>query len=85
MPPWDGDWFVDQTAGENDRQVGASVEPHLDLALGDGDVGRHIDQIAEYLAGLSVIVSAHATRHETIEARSDDEECYVKIDLEADR
>jgi hypothetical protein len=26
--------------------------PHPDLVLGDSDVGRHVDQVAEDLAGL---------------------------------
>ena len=68
IPPRDGDGFVEQSGGEDDGQVSASVEAHRDLALGDGDVGRHVDEVAEDLARLSVTVSAHAAGHEAIEA-----------------
>ena len=68
IPPRDGNGFVDQTAGEDDGQVGSSVKAQRDLALGDGDVGRHVDEVAEDLARLCVIVSAHAVGDEAIEA-----------------
>ena len=68
IPPRDGDGFVDEARGEDDGQVGSSVEAHRDLAFGDGDVGRHVDEVAEDLARLSVIVSAHAAGHQAIEA-----------------
>src|SRR5438105_15665317 len=68
IPPRDGNGFVDESGGEDDGQVGSSVEAQGDLALGDGDVGRHVDEVTEDLARLSVIVSAHAAGHEAIEA-----------------
>jgi TolB-like protein len=68
VPPGDGDGFVDKAGGENDREVGAAVEADADLALGDSDVGGHVDEVAENLARLSVIVAAHAVGHQAIEA-----------------
>jgi len=56
IPPRDGDGFVDETGREDDREVGASVEAHRDLAFVDGDIGRHVDEVTEDLARLSVIV-----------------------------
>ena len=29
--------------GEDDREVGAAMEGHANLGLGDGDVGGHVD------------------------------------------
>ena len=54
IPPWDYDGFVDEARGENDWEVGTTVEAHPDLTFGDGDIGRHIDEIAEDLARLTV-------------------------------
>src|ERR1700675_140600 len=68
VPPGDGDGFVDEAGGEDDREVGAAVEAHADLALGDGDVGGHVDEVAEDLARLNIIVAAHAVGHQAIEA-----------------
>ena len=85
VPPWDGNGFVDQAGGQDDGQVGASVESHGDLAVGDGDVGGHIDDVTVDLSRLSVIVSAHAAGHEAVEAGCDDQERHVEVDLEADR
>jgi hypothetical protein len=62
-------------------QVGAAV----DLALCDGDVSGHVDDVAEDLACLSVVVSAHGSGHQTVEATGEDEKCHVEVDLEADR
>jgi hypothetical protein len=33
--------------------MGAAVEAHPDFVLGDGDVGRHVDEVWEDLAGLA--------------------------------
>jgi hypothetical protein len=30
--------------------MGAAMEPHRDFVLGDGDVGGHVYEVAEYLA-----------------------------------
>jgi len=65
--------------------MGAAMETHPDFVLGDGDVGRHVDEIAEDLARLGVVVAAHATGHETIEPRCENEQRHVEVDLEADR
>src|ERR1700690_10206 len=51
IPPRDGDGFVDEAGGEDDGQVGATVEAHCDLGFGDGDIGWHVDEVAEDLAG----------------------------------
>ena len=39
------------------------MEAHPDFVFGDGDVGRHVDEVAEDLARLGVSVSAHAACH----------------------
>src|SRR5260370_3912392 len=65
--------------------MGAAVEAHGDFPFRDGDVGRHIDEVAEDLASLSIAVSAHAVGHQAVEAGGDDEEGHVEVDLEADR
>ena len=67
VPPGDGNRFVEDSGGEDDGQMGAAMEAHPDFAIGDGDVGRHVDEVAEDLARLRVIVSAHASGHEAIE------------------
>ena len=85
MPPRDGDGFIDEAGGKDDRQVCAPVEAHGDFPFRDGDVGRHIDEVAEDLASLSIAVSAHAVGHQAVEAGGDDEEGHVEVDLEADR
>src|SRR6202158_6318823 len=68
VPPRDGDGFVEQSGGKDDGQVGASVGAHRELACRDGDVGRHVDEVTENLARLSVIVSGHAAGRPAIEA-----------------
>jgi hypothetical protein len=40
------------------------VEPDLDFVVRDGDIGRHVDEIAEDPACLSIIVAAHAAGHQ---------------------
>jgi hypothetical protein len=49
---------------------GATMEARPDFALRDGDVGGHIDQVAEDEARLGVVVAAHAAGHETIETEA---------------
>jgi hypothetical protein len=71
VPPGDGDGLVDKAGGEDDREMGAAVEAHADLAVGYGDVGGHVDEVAEDLPRLSVIVAAHAVGHQAIEARDE--------------
>jgi hypothetical protein len=68
VPPGDGDRFVEDAGGEDDGEVGATMEAHPDFTLRDGDVGGHIDEVAEDEARLGVVVAAHAAGHETIEA-----------------
>jgi hypothetical protein len=77
--------------------VSPAMEAHRDFILGDGDIGRHVDQVAKDLACLSIIPrvwplagprtgsSAHAARHEAIKAAGQDEQRHVEIDFEADR
>ena len=85
VPPWNFDGFIDETRGEHDRQVGAPMESHPDFIFGDGDVSRHVDEVAEDLTRLGIVVAAHAAGHEAIEAGSENEERHVEVDLEADR
>jgi hypothetical protein len=62
VPPWDFDGFIEQPGGENDGKVRTAMESHRDFVLGDGDFGRHVDEIAENLARLGIVV-AEAARH----------------------
>src|ERR1700687_5269917 len=55
VPPWDG---------EDDGEVGAAMEAHRDFAVRDGDVGGHVDEVAEDQSRLGLIVAAHAAGHE---------------------
>ena len=65
--------------------MGAAMELHRDFVVGDGYVGRHVDEIAEDLARLGIVVAAHAAGHKAIEPRREDEQRHVEIDLESDR
>ena len=65
--------------------MGAAVEAHSDFAFGDDDIAGHIDGVAEDLAGLSIVISAHAACHQPVESACEDEKRHVEIDLEADR
>ncbi len=47
VPPGDGNRFVEDSGGEDDGQMGAAMEADPDFAIGDGDVGRHVDEVAE--------------------------------------
>ena len=85
VPPWDGNGFIEDSGGEDDGKMGAAMEAYPDLAVGDGDVGRHVDEVAEDQAGLGVVVAAHAACHETVKTGGEDEERHVEVDLEADR
>ena len=64
--------------------MGAAVEADGDVTVGDDDVGRHVDEVAEDLTGLGVVVAAHASSHEAIEAAGEHEQGHVEVDLEAD-
>ncbi len=44
------------------------MEAHPDFAVRDGDVGRHVDEVAEDQARLGIVVAAHSAGHETVEA-----------------
>jgi hypothetical protein len=46
--------------------VGATVEADPDFIVSDGDVGGHVDEVAEDLARLGIVVAAHAAGHQTI-------------------
>ena len=48
--------------------MGSAMKAQRNFVVGDGDVGRHVDKIAEDLACLRVIVAAHAPSHEAIKA-----------------
>jgi len=61
--PRNVDGFIEKAGCENDRQMGAAMELHGDFVVGDGYVGRHVDEIAEDLARLGIVVAAHAAGH----------------------
>jgi hypothetical protein len=47
------------------------MEAQVNFVVGDRDVGSHIDQVAEDLASLSIVIPAHTAGHYTIEAAGD--------------
>ena len=61
------------------------MESYGDFPFGNGDVSRHVDEIAEDLPGLGVFIAAHAAGHETIEPRCEDEQRHIEVNLHADR
>ena len=63
----------------------APMEAHPDFVVGHGDIGRHVDQVTEYLARLRIVIAAHAAGHDAIEARGQDQKRHIEIDLKADR
>src|SRR5215472_18744279 len=69
---------------EHDWQMGAAVEFNPDVAIRDIDLGRHVDEVAEDLASLSIAVTAHATGRDAIEAAGQHQESHVEIHLKAD-
>jgi hypothetical protein len=64
--------------------MGAPMEAHVDFVVSDRDIGRHIDQVTEDLASLSIVISAHAARHYAIEAAGEHKKGHVEINLKAD-
>jgi len=65
--------------------MGAAMEAHPDFGRCNGDIGGHVDEIAKDLAGLGVVVAAHAAGGQAVEGRGEDEEGHVEIDFEPDR
>ena len=61
------------------------MEAHPDFGRCNGDIGGHVDEIAKDLAGLGVVVAAHAAGGQAVEGRGEDEEGHVEIDFEPDR
>ena len=66
-------------------KVGAAVEVHVHLALGDAHVGGGIDEVAEDVARLRLSVAAHAPREQAVESARDHQERHIEIHFEADR
>ena len=62
--------------------MGAAVEADGDLGFGDGDIGGHIDQIAEDLPGLGVAVAPHSAPDKAVKPGSKNEERHIEINLE---
>ena len=50
------------------------MEAHPDFGRCNGDIGGHVDEIAKDLAGLGVVVAAHAAGGQAVEGRGEDEE-----------
>src|SRR5258708_12283912 len=67
VPPGDGNRFVEDSGGEDDGQMGAAMEAHPDFAIGDGDVCRHVDEVAEDHAGFGTFLPAHPPVHHPAE------------------
>ena len=62
----------------------ASVKADCDFALSDGDIGRHIDEVAEDLASLGIGIAAHAFGEYPLEAAGDLQKEHIEIDFESD-
>ena len=58
------------------------MEAHPDFGRCNGDIGGHVDEIAKDLAGLGVVVAAHAAGGQAVEGRGEDEEGHVEIDFD---
>jgi hypothetical protein len=56
------------------------MESDSDLFVRDGHVCRHVDEVAEDLSGLGVIVPAHAIGHQAIEAAGKDQQSHIVVD-----
>jgi hypothetical protein len=65
--------------------MGAAMESYSDFLFGNGDVSRHVDEIAEDLSCLGVFIATHAAGHKTIEPRCEDEQRHIEVNLHADR
>ena len=65
--------------------MGAPMEAHPDFVFSNGDLRRHIDQIAEDLARLCIAVPTHTASHDAIETACQNQERHVEIHLHADR
>lgn len=59
------------------------MEFNLDFAVGDNDLGLHVDEVPEDLASLGVPAAAHSTGHDTIEPAGENQEGRVEVHLEA--
>ena len=64
---------------------GASMKAHRDFVVGNDDIGRHVDQVSEDLAGLSVAVPSHTPGHDTIQAAGQNQKRHVEIHLKTNR
>jgi hypothetical protein len=65
--------------------MGAPMEAQPDFLVGNRNIGRHVNQIAEDLARLSILIAAHAAGHDAIEAAGQNQKGHVEIHLKADR
>ena len=52
--------------------MGAAMEAHPDFGRCNGDIGGHVEEIEKDLAGLGVVVPAHAPGDLVIESREED-------------
>ena len=46
-PPGDGNWSIEQPAGQDDGQVGAAVEIDANLGVGDRTIGGSVNEVLE--------------------------------------
>ena len=80
-----GNGLIEQARGQHDGEMGAAVEAHGNFGWRGGDIGRHVDQVAEDLARLGIVIATHAAGHDAVEAGGKDEQCHVEVGLEGDR
>src|SRR5437764_15056063 len=81
--PGDGDGCLVEPGGYQQRVVSALLELHHDLRLGDRDLGRGIDEVAEQVAGLGDLVSvADADAQQAIEAAGHQRQLPDKVELQ---
>ncbi len=65
--------------------MGATMVVHGNLFVADDNVGRHVNEVAENLAGLGVGVAAHLLGDEAIESAGQNQQRHVEIHLEPHR
>ena len=72
--------------GDQQRVVGALLEPYHDFALRDRDFCRGVDEVAEQMAGLGGLVAvADADGQQAVQAARHQRQLQVAVDLHRHR
>lgn len=62
--------------------MGATVEADGDFLFANANVGGHVDEVAEDLAGLRVSIATHLVRDGAVESAGESEEGHIEVDLQ---